>query len=58
MSALLTPEQVSDLLGVKTQTLAQWRWRKTGPKFQKVGRLVRYSPEDVDQWLHEGGVAS
>jgi len=56
--ALLTSTQAAEYLGVQPQTLAQWRWRKTGPAFVKVGRLVRYEAESLEAWLAEGGVAS
>jgi hypothetical protein len=38
-------------LGVTEATLADWRYRRRGPAFVKVGRLVRYRPEDLDVWL-------
>jgi hypothetical protein len=38
-------------LCVTEATLADWRYRRRGPAFVKVGRLVRYRPEDLDAWL-------
>ena len=38
-------------LGVTEATLADWRYRRRGPAFVKVGRLVRYRLEDLDAWL-------
>jgi hypothetical protein len=32
-------------------TLEQWRWRRTGPKWSKVGRHVRYAWSDVEEWF-------
>jgi excisionase family DNA binding protein len=46
---LLSADDVADLLGVTSQTLAVWR--STGRydlPFVKVGRLVRYRQADVD----------
>jgi excisionase family DNA binding protein len=51
--ALLTPEQVAQMLGIPVNTLYAWRYRGTGPVGLKVGRHVRYAPEDVDAWLAE-----
>lgn len=48
---LLTPEQVSDLLKVSVDRLAQWRTRGQGPKFVKLERLVRYRASDIEAWL-------
>ena len=49
---LLTPDEVSNLLGVKKHTLAVWRssGRYSLP-FIKAGRLVRYRQSDIDQFL-------
>ena len=44
---ILTPTQVSEVLGIARETLNVWRTRGRGPKYIKVGRLVRYKAEDV-----------
>ena len=46
--ALLTDREVSELIGVKWQTLA--RWRSTGKvdlPYRKFGRHIRYLKSDV-----------
>lgn len=50
---LLTPDQVSEMLGVSTQTLATWRATNRYPlEYVKVGsRLVRYRQSDVNEFL-------
>lgn len=49
---LLTPQEVAALLGVSLDTVSQWRFRRTGPPFIRVGnRFVRYVRADVDAWL-------
>lgn len=48
---LLWPEQVAEVLGVPTGTLANWRYQRRGPAFVKVGRHVRYRRHDVDAWI-------
>lgn len=44
----LTDVEVATRLGVSRFTLRAWRRRGTGPRFLKLGRAVRYRPEDVD----------
>ncbi|WP_083974182.1 MULTISPECIES: helix-turn-helix domain-containing protein [Herbidospora] len=53
MSRLWTPEDVSDFLGVPVATLYQWRHRRTGPPSHRVGRHLRYLPQDVLSWVRE-----
>ncbi len=48
---LLAPEEVSKLIGVPVSTLAQWRYRKRGLPFLRLGRLVRYDLADVESYL-------
>jgi predicted site-specific integrase-resolvase len=48
---LFTPTTVADLLGVRPETLSQWRWRGKGPTYVKVGGLVRYRHADLTAWL-------
>jgi excisionase family DNA binding protein len=51
-SKLLTPEQVSDLLGVNKHTLAVWRCNgRYDLPYIKAGRLVRYRESDVSSFL-------
>ncbi|NUR82002.1 MAG: helix-turn-helix domain-containing protein, partial [Dermatophilaceae bacterium] len=33
--------------------LYDWRMRKRVPRAVKVGRHLRYRPEDVERWLDE-----
>jgi excisionase family DNA binding protein len=51
MRALLTPEELAELLSVPTRTLDQWRYYGRGPQFIKIGRHCRYRPEAIDAWL-------
>ena len=48
---LLTITEVADLLRVPVATLRYWRHRDTGPRSFRIGRHVRYRPEDVEQWI-------
>ena len=48
---LLSPEDVADYLGLPVKTLYQWRYKGVGPPGLRIGRHVRYRPEDVEAWL-------
>jgi excisionase family DNA binding protein len=50
-SPILNPVQVADLLQVPVRTLEEWRHKKTGPPYRKVGRHVRYQYSKVMEWF-------
>ena len=50
-NALLTTEAVADLTGLSPETLAQWRSRRRGIPYLKIGRSVRYDLADVQAYL-------
>jgi excisionase family DNA binding protein len=50
MDRLYTPEEMSELLGVKLSTIYQWTHIGYIPHF-KLGRFVRFRERDVDRWL-------
>lgn len=51
MLDLLTEHLVSKQLHVSLASLRRWRLLQRGPRFHKVGALVRYRPEDLEEWL-------
>jgi excisionase family DNA binding protein len=51
MLNLMTEQEVSKRLNVSVASLRRWRLLSRGPQFIKVGALVRYRPEDLDEWL-------
>ncbi|MGW4987429.1 helix-turn-helix transcriptional regulator [Streptomyces mirabilis] len=56
----LAPSDVAALLGVPIETVYQWRRKRTGPRGFRVGRHLRYDPDDVRAWvesLMEGAAA-
>jgi len=58
---LLTPGDVVALIpGLKLKLLAEWRYKKTGPRFYKVGRIILYPFDDLEAWFEglEGGGGS
>lgn len=46
-----TIREVAAFLRVPVGTLYQWRHRRTGPRALKVGRHLRYLPDEVRAWL-------
>lgn len=48
-------EDVSDYLGIPKNTLYQWRTKGYGPAGKRMGKYIRYRPEDVETWVAEQG---
>lgn len=44
-------EEAAERLGVQGSTLDNWRWNGSGPRYIKVGGLVRYRLHDLAEWL-------
>jgi predicted DNA-binding transcriptional regulator AlpA len=54
MSDLLKPKEAAEALGgLAPQTLAVWRAKGFGPRYVKIGVLVRYPRSEIDAWLEE-----
>ena len=54
---LLTPEEVAARLQVSVGTLSQWRFHKrVALPYVRVGRVIRYRPEAVEEFLRQGEV--
>ncbi|THA98983.1 DNA-binding protein [Streptomyces sp. LRa12] len=47
----LSPVDLADLLGIPVETVYQWRRKQTGPRGFRVGRHLRFDPEDVRVWV-------
>jgi len=52
-SDLLNEIEVSKILGLSISTLRKWRMDKVGPKFIKIGRLVRYPSSKITEFIEE-----
>lgn len=48
---LWTTADVSEYLGIPVATIYQWRTRGYGPEGRRVGKHLRYKPEDVEAWF-------
>ena len=47
----LTEEKAAAFLNCKRPTLTAWRRKRVGPPFYQIGRLIRYSPRDLVEYL-------
>lgn len=48
---LWSVQDLSDYLSVPVMTIYNWRRTGYGPKGVRVGRYVRYEPEEVRSWF-------
>jgi predicted DNA-binding transcriptional regulator AlpA len=53
MEGFLNEFEVSEKLKISVASLRRRRVLRQGPPFVKVGSLVRYRPEALDQWVEE-----
>lgn len=56
-SKLWTIQDLAEFLGVPVNTLYQWRSKGYGPTGRRIGKYVRYRPEDVHAWIDKQGAA-
>jgi len=54
---LLSTKEVADAIGIAPETVRFWRHAGRGPTVVRVGRYVRYRPEDVESWLDSQSTA-
>lgn len=53
MRRLLTVDQVSECLGVRSSTIRRWIHQRRVPVV-KLGRAVRFREEDVERLIRDG----
>jgi hypothetical protein len=51
MSALMNEADAAKHLGVQPKTLTRWRWAGKGPRYVKVGALVKYALADLEAYI-------
>ncbi|MCC7055693.1 MAG: helix-turn-helix domain-containing protein [Gemmatimonadaceae bacterium] len=51
MPQLLTEGQVAAMTGLAIKTLQNWRSKRTGPAFVKLGAAVRYRADEITRWI-------
>ncbi len=44
-------KDVADYLGIPVQTIYQWRTKGYGPPGVRMGKHVRFVPEEVRAWV-------
>jgi excisionase family DNA binding protein len=54
----MTAEEAAQYLKTSTSTLAKRRVAGTGPRFVRIGRMVRYRRADLDLWIGTTVVSS
>lgn len=55
---LVDQMEMSRMLEIKPKTAETWRVRGFGPKYIKVGALVRYRKSDIRAWMENRTVRS
>jgi excisionase family DNA binding protein len=55
-SQLLTEKEAAQRLGLSVSTLQQRRFRGRPPVFVRLGKSVRYRPEDLDAFVAQSRV--
>ena len=57
LETLLEEKELAETLQVSLGTLRTWRTEGTGPRFHRIGQMIRYAPSDVKEWLltRQGG---
>lgn len=48
---LYSTEEIAEEFGITDAYLRKLRQLKKGPKYQKLGRMIRYYRQDVEDWL-------
>jgi len=49
----MTVDEVSSYLQIPVKTLYNWRTSRQGPPAFKIGKHLRYHPDDVVVWIDE-----
>jgi predicted DNA-binding transcriptional regulator AlpA len=58
INSLLNEKQVADLLGLSIQTLRNDRATRRKFPYIKIGKSVRYRPEDIEAVIKAGYIAA
>lgn len=51
MEKLMNTNELADYLGISESTIVQYRLKGIGPRYVKIGHLVRYRQVDADHWV-------
>jgi hypothetical protein len=58
MEAAVQEAEAARILGCTVACLRGWRQRKRGPAFIRIGRLVRYRPSELAEFMDRNRVAA
>ncbi|MFE0039837.1 helix-turn-helix domain-containing protein [Streptomyces sp. NPDC059015] len=47
----LTPDDIAEIFDVPKQTVYQWRKKRVGPPGFRIGKHLRYDPDDVRTYV-------
>jgi predicted DNA-binding transcriptional regulator AlpA len=50
---MLNEKEAAQRLGLSVATLRTWRCREKGPRFFRLGKAIRYSEDEIAQFLSE-----
>ena len=53
VTRLWTVQDVAEYLGVPVRTVYRWRSAGYGPAGRRVGKHLRYRPQDVTAWVDQ-----
>jgi len=53
LKILLNEHQVAQRMNCSVGTVRRMRLFGKGPRYRKLGGLVRYDPEDVEAWIKD-----
>jgi predicted DNA-binding transcriptional regulator AlpA len=53
MDSLLSQKQAAHALGLSVRTLERHRLAGTGPRYARLGRLIRYRECDLAEWVRD-----
>ncbi len=51
---LLREKEAAQVLSVKPNTLAQWRFNKVNLTYVRLGASIRYRMSDLDDFINQG----
>lgn len=52
----MSVDEIAEHLQIKRETVYKWVTNKGMPS-QKVGRLLRFQLDEIDEWVRSGGAA-
>ncbi|WP_405912482.1 helix-turn-helix domain-containing protein [Streptomyces sp. NBC_00963] len=54
----LNPDDIAEIFGVPKETVYQWSKKHTGPPGFRIGKHLRYDPDDVSAYVRQRKTAA